>query len=109
MESLIVSLLPSKHKYRSLTTSSVNKKARTKVEEAWRTRAGRIAIAPGKTVISRMSDWSQHEFGVSFGPRTIAQEMVALEFDQEVISFLSALEEGERLHAVFPTATATVL
>jgi hypothetical protein len=60
-------------------------------------------------VISRMSDWSQHEFGVSFGPRTIAQEMVALEFDQEVISFLSALEEGERLHAVFPTATATVL
>ena len=109
MESLIVSLLPSKHKYRSLTTSSVNKKARTKVEEAWGTRAGRIAIGPGKTLISRMSDWSQHEFRFSFGPRTIAQEMVALEFDQEVISFLSALEEGERLHAVFPTATATVL
>jgi hypothetical protein len=94
---------------RSLTTSSVNKKARTKVEEAWRTRAERIAIAPGKTVISRMSEWSQHEFGVSFGPWTIAQEMVALEFDQEVISFLSALERGERLHAVPPTMTATVL
>lgn len=79
---------------RSLTTSSVNKKARTKVEEAWRARAGRIAIAPGKTVISRMSEWSQHEFGVSFGPRTIAQEMIALEFDPEVISLLSTLERG---------------
>jgi hypothetical protein len=87
---------------RKLTTASVNKQARTRIEAAWSTRVGRIAIAPGKAVISLMSEWSQHDFGVSFGPGTIAQELDSSEIDPEVTGFLSALERGERLADTSP-------
>jgi hypothetical protein len=41
--------------------------------------AGRLARAPGKSVLSALSDWSKTELNVSFGATAIASEMRASE------------------------------
>ena len=82
---------------RKLATGSVIKKSREIVENAWSSMKGRISIAPGKTVISLMSQWSQEEFGVSFGPTAIVHSLDTSEINPEIVSFLTAIERGDRL------------
>lgn len=85
---------------RKLAAGSVTRKAREVIENAWSSMAGRISIAPGKMVISQMSQWSQEEFGVSFGPTAIAHCLEASEIDSEFISFLTAIERGDKLEYI---------
>ena len=48
--------------------SDANKKARSIVEDAWRTQDGKLSIVSGKKVISELSRWSQENYGVSLSP-----------------------------------------
>jgi hypothetical protein len=59
--------------------------------------AGRLARAPGKSVLSALSDWSKTELNVSFGATAIASEMRASEVPDEIRTVLSAIEHNDPL------------
>jgi energy-coupling factor transporter ATP-binding protein EcfA2 len=82
---------------RSLVAATVIKKAKERIDNAWSSIDGQIAISPGKSVISLISQWSQDEYGVSFGPIAIAHFIHPLEIDPEIVSFLTAVERGSKL------------
>jgi energy-coupling factor transporter ATP-binding protein EcfA2 len=79
-----------------------NRNARARVNEAWKTADGRLSIVPGKEVISRLSEWCQQEFGVSLSPALIARELRRDEISPEVVSILTAIENGEALPIAEP-------
>jgi len=70
-----------------------NDMARREVEAKWQTREGRISIVSGKTLISKLSAWSQEHCSVSFGVMTIAAEIKLNELDKEVVNVLTHIEE----------------
>ena len=71
---------------------NANRKARARVDEAWRTKAGRLAIVSGKDLVSRMSAWVQETMGVSFGAGTLASAMFAHEVPQELAAVVRSIE-----------------
>jgi len=71
-------------------------RARKRVAQCWTTADGRWAVAPGKTVISQLSEWSQTEFSVSFGPEQLARELSVSELDAELMSIIEAVAAGRR-------------
>jgi AAA domain, putative AbiEii toxin, Type IV TA system len=90
----IATVLLSRNKPAGLANAS--KAARARVAEGWMTQEGRWAIAPGKSVISRLSEWSKASFGVSFGPEQLARELEPSELDPEVCEVLHAIPAGRR-------------
>lgn len=74
--------------------TAANKAARAIVDSAWKTLEQRWAIVSGKDLISGLSKWSQEEFGVSFGPGTLATEMAVTEIHPEVRDVIDAIERG---------------
>lgn len=80
---------------RKLTLATANKRARERIE-ATEARDGNIlALVPGKTAISRISEWSQNEFGVSITPIKLAREIRVSELPREVQNVVSAIERLE--------------
>ena len=79
---------------RRLDLISANKTARSHVEEMWQSEETRLAIAPGKNLLSELSKWTQGEFGVTFGPPAIARQMKQSELPEELIDVIRAIEEG---------------
>jgi len=73
-----------------LTTA--NREARRLVNPVWADSNARLGLVSGKDVLSALSDWSQTNFGVSFGTATIAQELQEGEIDPEVKAVLTAIE-----------------
>lgn len=69
------------------------------VATAWATQAGRWAMAPGKAVLSRLSEWSQSRFGVSFGADQLARTLQADEVDPEIRDVLEAIPAGRSFKA----------
>jgi hypothetical protein len=83
-----------------------NKIARQKMEEGWRSAAGILAMAPGKSVLSELSKWSHRQFGVSFGALRLARELHRDEIAPEAAAVVRAIETCQ----AFPTkwqSTAT--
>ena len=74
--------------------ASANRAARKLVASAWKSRDARWSMAPGKEVLSRLSDWSKAEYGVSFGPAQIARAMTPAEVDPEVAGVIRAVVAG---------------
>ena len=58
---------------------------------------GLRSVVPGKTIIQRLSSWSQQQCGVTFGPAVLAKRMVADEMPDTVRRFLTSLESNRRL------------
>lgn len=80
--------------------SCANQKARLRRDKAWETREGRYGIIYGKRVISRLSEWAQASFCVSFGSPRIARELRGNEIPAEVKSVVRAMERSQ----AFPVA-----
>jgi hypothetical protein len=76
-----------------------NQKARSYVKAAWNTRDDRWSIAPGKEIISRLSQWAQATYGVSFGSEQLARALERSEIDDEVGDVIGAISAGRRLKA----------
>lgn len=76
---------------------AANRAARKFVEPIWTTIDGRLQRGPGKAMLSRLCQWSQEEFGVSFGAVTLASEITPDEIDAEVVSVLTAIETTKAL------------
>jgi hypothetical protein len=81
--------------------SKANKCAREFVDDCWKDRQRRWAIAPGKLVLARLSGWAQDEFGVSFGPEQIARTLAEDEVDPEVVEVIAAITEARSLRKPF--------
>jgi len=77
---------------RKLTIATANQEARKIVSERWQTQAGRFGIIPGKKALSKLSLWSQNKFSVSFGPITVANQLLASEIDDELKMVITIIE-----------------
>lgn len=74
-----------------------NRRARQRIEKAWKTREGRLAINSGKEILSRLSAWSQDNYCVSFGPLALAQQIRASELDNEIVQVIRQIHDGRAL------------
>jgi energy-coupling factor transporter ATP-binding protein EcfA2 len=75
--------------------TKANRRARELMEEKWHTLELRLEIVSGKSVLSRLSDWSKRNYGVSFSAEAIARKLLPFEIAEEVQSVLAAIEAGE--------------
>src|SRR5579884_1757319 len=67
-----------------------NGQALEKVEKAWKTVDGKLALVPGKEVIHRLAEWANKNFGVSLNAVKLAKELTRSEIDEEIRLVLSA-------------------
>lgn len=79
---------------RRLGVRYANKQARERVEAAWHTFEGRISIVSGKDLLSKISSWSQRNYGASFGVATLLNDLKVDELVDEVIEVIEAIEHA---------------
>jgi hypothetical protein len=79
---------------KGLDVIKANKTARANVEAIWKIEENRLSIVSGKNVLARLSDWTQREFGTSFGAPAIARNINASEIPAELVEIIRAVEEG---------------
>lgn len=79
---------------RKIDVITANKMARARVDEIWKAESQRSNVVPGKEVLAKLSEWSQNEFGTSFGAPAVARQMTAADIPPELTSVVRAIEEG---------------
>ena len=79
--------------------AGANKVARETLAPLWKDPRTRLSLVSGKSMLSRISAWSQKQFGVSFGANAVPKKFHANEVPDEIVSVLRAIEESED----FPT------
>ncbi len=72
-----------------------NRRARERVADRWAEPEKRIALVPGKEVLSRVSEWSQKKWNVGFGTVTVAANMTPSEITGEVKAVIEAIESSQ--------------
>jgi len=75
--------------------AAANAAARAVVDEKWNQATTRLAIVSGKNVLSKLSEWSQMEFGVSLSAIRIAQRMTAPHLPKELVDVIGAIENNQ--------------
>ena len=78
---------------KSLGSKFANENARKRVDEAWTSFEGKLSLVSGKLLLSKVSEWSQERFNVSFGARRIARELRPNEISPEIMQIILAIEE----------------
>ncbi len=82
---------------RGAGVARANEKARARIREA-RDRTGSIVdIVSGKEVISRLSEWSKTEFGLSFSVVGLVKEVTVEEIPDELRHVLESIEYSRTL------------
>jgi hypothetical protein len=74
-----------------------HKIAKERVEAAWSNPSQVLALAPGKIVLGKLSDYCQQHYGASFGAPAIARNFSVSEVPREIASVLEAIENGADL------------
>jgi hypothetical protein len=85
---------------RRMDVKTANKTARELVSARWTT-SGFLGLVSGKLVLSKLSMWTQQEFGVSFGAPAVVRYMSATDVHQEVGLVLRTIEEGTAFDSGF--------
>lgn len=83
---------------RKLGQGRANKEARVIIKEEKDKKGSILALVSGKTLISKLSKWSQDEFGVSFNAATLAKEFMTNEIPREVVTLVEAMEHGNHFN-----------
>lgn len=78
---------------RSLGAGGANKLARKQLNARKAETNGLPSLVSGKSMISKLSKWSQDEFGVSFNPVAVAKVMNPQEIPEEVSMVVTAIEK----------------
>lgn len=82
---------------KALGTAGANKIAREILSARWKTTDLRLSVVSGKEIISRLSQWSQNQYEVSFSPINIARMMHAEEIPEEVRLLLAEIDCVEEI------------
>ncbi|MDF2960468.1 MAG: hypothetical protein K0S39_2203 [Paenibacillus sp.] len=69
-----------------------NTVAREIIKNHWNSYEDRIKILSGKLILSKLSAWSQQEYGVSFSNNRVARAMKRNEISPEMVKILTAIE-----------------
>ena len=80
---------------RKLAPGTANKLAREKIKKTEATSGNILELISGKMAISRLSDWSQSNFGVQLSAINIVREMRKSDVPIEIGNIISAIELGE--------------
>ncbi|MBU6956700.1 AAA family ATPase [Pseudomonas sp. CVAP len=72
--------------------TGANKYARKILTTAWSSEAGKINICSGKEIISKMSEWSNENFGISFNAKSLARAMKVQDIPHEFKRAIESLE-----------------
>jgi hypothetical protein len=75
--------------------AQANRAARERIYPKWNTTEGRLALAPGKEVLSKVAQWLQADYGVSMSPVVIAREIRRNEIPDEIVQVLTSIENGD--------------
>jgi sugar-specific transcriptional regulator TrmB len=78
-------------------TRETIKYARQKIDAAWTSSEGRIAIVGGKDIISSLSAWSQAALGVGVSVSSLLRSLRPDDLDGEVLTVIKAIEKNGRL------------
>ena len=70
-----------------------NESARRRIDAAWVSSDGKLAVVSGKVLLSKLSEWGKSRFGTSLSARRIARELTAQEIDLEIRDAIFAIEE----------------
>ena len=79
---------------RKLDLITANRMARSRVDQIWKTQANRPRMVSGKDILSKLSEWTQEEFGTAFGAPAVARQMTATGIPAELADVIAAIEEG---------------
>ncbi|MEA2190404.1 MAG: hypothetical protein QOI73_525 [Solirubrobacteraceae bacterium] len=77
--------------------TTANKLTRERMSAAWKTQDGRWNVAPGKKVLSAVSNWAKTHYGVEFNPEQLARALASDEIAQEVKDVLEAISRTKPL------------
>ena len=80
---------------RSLGAGGANKLARKQLAVRKAEATGLPSLVSGKALISKLSKWSQDEFGVSFNSVAAAKVVTRQEIPEEVRRIVSAIQKGQ--------------
>jgi energy-coupling factor transporter ATP-binding protein EcfA2 len=80
---------------RARGVSGANERARERLRAAWADFDSRLAVIPGKRVLSLLSQWTQINYGISFGVSRLARSITADELSTEVVEVVTAIENQE--------------
>lgn len=83
------------HRERGIDAGTANKRARTRIDSAWKTQEGQISIINGKRALSYLSDWAKTTYNVSFSSVSLAKELRPSEIDDEVKNVITAIEMNQ--------------
>lgn len=86
-----------KNRDRSITAGSANKFSRDSIKECKRIYGNILPLVSGKFLISKLSEWSQEEFGVSFSPVSIIKTLELSEIPLEITEVIGKIERSEPL------------
>lgn len=81
------------HLNRGLRAGGANKIARKIVDSRNSQERGLIDYVSGKTLLSRLSEWSKKELGASISPISLAREFREGEISEEIKSVIKAIED----------------
>ena len=87
-------VLQNKEKNRTYDVSLPNRKAREHVEKCRRDNGSILPVVSGKSLLSKLSFWSQNEVGVNINPTDLIREFKKEEIHQEMVSVISAIEKA---------------
>jgi hypothetical protein len=73
---------------------SAHKIIKERLLELWDDPTQRLARAPGKAVLGKLSNWTQQHCGVSFGAPALARNFRLYEIPSEIRAVLEAVENG---------------
>jgi len=79
---------------RKLDLITANTTSRSRVQEAWKVENNRPLMVSGKDLLARLSEWTQKEFGVTFGAPAVARHMTAMDIPRELADVIGAIEES---------------
>lgn len=80
---------------RKLAVSTVYARARERVASVEKQDGNILSLVPGKAAISRLSEWSQTEFGVQLNSTRLAEQMSQAEIPTELRDVLDAIESQQ--------------
>jgi hypothetical protein len=68
--------------------------AQQRVAALWKKPENRAKTVSGKQILAKLSEWSQHEYGIAFGASGLCRKFAEKDLDSEVIAVLESIERN---------------